>query len=404
MESLFDSVRFSGYSLPEIYQRNGSECFLDSIRKKLIVVTPEEIIRQRMVHFLHKEMNVPYEMIELEVPLSYFSKGAKGRADIIVYNTIETDYIPVLIVECKAPHIPLTDDVFNQVVRYDNVLSANTIMLTNGYEFYIYSWNDEEHCYFPLKSLPLYDELGSRQNLEFNFEQPTEWIRPTKDELKSVELFDKFMNLNWIGEDTPEFLKLFLLDLACFIRDTSGTLNSQQSYGLKVISDGGIRYTTFGNAAGGNWGEYRYFILEDNEGNNQIVSITVLGSLKCVDHPVFGTRKGTTTLIVAIDDYEISHNSIQLNLDKYITVEDNRYTIWHDGTLTKGKQGAVRKSDVLEFVCKRAPELMSSDGNKIILGVFDNSVGITWGTQNSNEFILRLLKYAIIRDEYRKLK
>lgn len=358
-----------------------------------------------MVQYLLNEMNIPNEMIEIEVPMSYFRKGARGRADIIVYGTSETARVPVLIVECKAPHIPLTDDVFDQVVTYDEIIFANTVIFTNGQELYIYSWNEEKHDYLPLRSLPSYDDLVSLQKLEFIFEQNLEWIRPTKEELKIPEVIEEFRDFGWLGEDTPILISPFILELACFLRDTSRKLLPQKKQGLKIISDCGLRYTTFGNAAGGSWeGDYRYFILEDDKGNSQIISITILGSLKCVNDPKFGTRKGTTTLIVAIDDYEVSHNSIQLNLDKYVMIQGNKYIIWHDGTLTKGKQGAVRKSDVLNFIRDKAPELMSEDNDRIILGTFISSQGLDWNDKTTVDFIIKLIKYALIRDQYRRLK
>ncbi|GIW49000.1 MAG: hypothetical protein KatS3mg079_476 [Caloramator sp.] len=112
---------------------------------------------------------------------------------------------------------------------------------------------------------------------------------------------------------------------------------------LKIIEDG-HRYTSFGNAGGGIWeGDYRYFILEDEQGNNQIISMSIFGSLKCTDHPQFGNRNGNTIFVVSIDDFEKRHNSLQLNLDKYTKIKGNEFTIWHDGTITIGKKWCSKK-------------------------------------------------------------
>ena len=83
----------------------------DPIRKKLILISPEEIVRQQVIQFLIKDMQVPTEYIEVEVPMSYFKKGLKGRADIIVYGERDNQLIPLLIIECKANHVPLTESV-----------------------------------------------------------------------------------------------------------------------------------------------------------------------------------------------------------------------------------------------------------------------------------------------------
>lgn len=83
---MYQSVSYNKYELPKIFIRNGRECFFDPIRKKLILISPEEIVRQQVIQFLIKDMQVPTEYIEVEVPMSYFKKGLKGRADIIVYG------------------------------------------------------------------------------------------------------------------------------------------------------------------------------------------------------------------------------------------------------------------------------------------------------------------------------
>ena len=69
------------YKLPESYRRGGRECFLDPVRQRLIVQTPEKIVRQQVVEFLCEALKVPRHCIELEIPMSDFEKGAKGRAD-----------------------------------------------------------------------------------------------------------------------------------------------------------------------------------------------------------------------------------------------------------------------------------------------------------------------------------
>lgn len=139
------------YIPQKIYKRNRKNYIFEPIRKKLIFQTPEEIVRQKINQYLIIEKCVPKEMIDVEVPMSYFVPKAKGRADIIVY-TVETDKkIPILIVECKSTNTPLTDDVFNQVYDYEEVLFANTVAVTNGVEQFVETWNEEVNSYIPLQ-------------------------------------------------------------------------------------------------------------------------------------------------------------------------------------------------------------------------------------------------------------
>ncbi|RFB12726.1 hypothetical protein DZB84_18420 [Bacillus sp. HNG] len=147
------------YPLPVEYKRKNKQCFLDPIRNILILKTPEEIVRQRMVSFLQDKLKVPKEMIMLEEPMTYFKKGAKGRADIIVYRKEEDGLYPVILIECKSPNVELTDDIFEQAVRYDQIVLADAIVLTNGNKMEWYGWNEKEEQYVSLAKIPTYQEL-----------------------------------------------------------------------------------------------------------------------------------------------------------------------------------------------------------------------------------------------------
>ncbi len=194
-----------------------------------------------------------------------------------------------------------------------------------------------------------------------------------------------------------------MLNLIGFIQDTKTKFSPFATESYDVIEDGD-RYTSFGNAAGGTWeGDYRYFVLEDSEGNNQIVSISVLGSMKCVNHPVFGNRKGQTILVVAIDDFDKRHNSLQLNLDKYVHKQGNEFVVWHDGTITIGKKGAAKRSEMIEYIRKNDSTLLNQN-DIIVLGTFDCTREILWKQPEAKAFIRNLIQYALIRDDFRRAK
>ena len=71
--------------LPAIYKREGKDCYYDTYRKKLIEITPEETIRQKVAALFEHQYGVPKDMILLEVPMSYYVEGASGRADIVIH-------------------------------------------------------------------------------------------------------------------------------------------------------------------------------------------------------------------------------------------------------------------------------------------------------------------------------
>ena len=395
-------INLNKYNIGKSYYRNNKKCIFDLIREILILETPEEIVRQKFINYLIDDLKVPKNKIEVEVPMCHFKKGARGRADIVVYGE-ETDgtNIPIFIVECKAPNIPLTDDVWNQVERYDDILLTGFIVITNGNYTYASLWDNDDEKYYLIENIPEYNDILGGTDfkiIENNFEK---WKRPKFNELLSKENINCFFELGWIGEDTKKELYSLILNLASFLQDETIQIKSINKKGINII-ESGHRYTYFGNVGGWTWaGDYRYFILEDNCGNNQILSMLIFGSLKCSNDPVFGNRKGNTVLVVAIDDFEKKHNSLQLNIDRYTCVDRNKYTIWHDGTLTIGKRGAAKRKDVIDYIKSVDPTMVINE--RIILGSFDCSKEINWNQQSTKDFIINTIKYAVLRDEFRRL-
>ncbi|MFU0824066.1 type I restriction enzyme HsdR N-terminal domain-containing protein [Clostridium sp.] len=397
-------IDFSHYDIGKTYYRQNNKCIFDPIREILIIETPEEIVRQKFIRYLIEELKVPKNKIGVEVPMTYFKKGARGRADILVYGEDEEGYnVPIIIVECKAPGIPLVDEVWFQAYKYDNILGAGFIIITNGDYTYAAVWDEVDKEYHYIEELPKYEDFISDKSFKFIFDDSEGWKRPDFKELLSKKNIEEFLDFGWIGEDTSENLYPLIMNLAGFLHDPKIKCSPFKVNGLNIIEDG-HRYTWFGNAAGGIWeGDYRYFIIEDETGNNQIVSISIFGKAKCFNDPKWGNSKGTTTLVVAIDDFDKRHNSLQLNIDKYTKIKGNNYLVWHDGTLTIGKKGSAKRKEVIEFVQKQDPSLVDSSG-KIIIGTLDCSEEINWKQKSTKEFIKNLIKYALVRDEFRRMK
>ena len=123
----------------------------DEIRKKKVILSPEEWVRQNFIQYLNQEHKVPLSLMVLEKELEL--NGQKKRADILVYGR---DGKPFAIVECKASHVAISQDVFDQVARYNLVLKVPYLIVTNGLEHY-YSLIDFEKKNFNfLKDFPVY--------------------------------------------------------------------------------------------------------------------------------------------------------------------------------------------------------------------------------------------------------
>lgn len=392
------------YEIEKHYRRNEKVCVFDPLRKILLIETPEEVVRQKLILFLQEEIGVPASCIQTEVPMIRFKKRARGRADIIVYGQDQDENVmrPVLVVECKAPDVPLTDNVVQQVMHYNDILGADTIMITNGSESLWWSWNEEKQGYISLEEIPTYNSLISQQGLVFDESALEQLLWPRYEDFYSEDLAQEFIDEGILGEETPKEMQPFIINLASFFLNEQDRLEPQTLSGIKIIEDGGLRYASYGNVAGGEWpGVYRCFIIEDEENNNQIISISVLACGKFENDPKFNNRRGFTSLIVAIDDYDRSHNSLQLNIDDYTSADGNQYTIWHDGKLTVGNKGSAKRSEVIEYISIHQPDLLDVDG-RVLLGTLDHSRELSFSQHETREFIGRLIKYAIIRDRFRK--
>lgn len=99
----------------------------DPLRKKEVALTPEERVRQWCIGVLSQRMEVPMHMMMSEVGFNF--GGKKFRADILVYDRKAR---PLMVVECKRPEVELTQEVIDQVIRYNMALNVKYLLVTNG--------------------------------------------------------------------------------------------------------------------------------------------------------------------------------------------------------------------------------------------------------------------------------
>ena len=134
-----------------------SEGFLwDPLRKKNVTATPEEQVRQWFIMQLRDNFGVPSHMMMSEVGLRFGEK--QYRADILVYGR---NAVPLVVVECKRPDVPIDGEVIEQALRYNSVLGVRFLVLTNGNLTYLYRL--EEGCFVPCDRFPSYNEMICEQ-------------------------------------------------------------------------------------------------------------------------------------------------------------------------------------------------------------------------------------------------
>ena len=126
----------------------------DFLRRKYVALTPEEWVRQHFVHFLIEHKGYPKGLIGNEIELQI---GAKRlRCDTILYNRMAR---PQMIIEYKAPTIPIQQKVFQQISTYNLLLKVDYLIVSNGIQHYCCKMDyDNQRCLF-LKDIPKYEKL-----------------------------------------------------------------------------------------------------------------------------------------------------------------------------------------------------------------------------------------------------
>ena len=126
----------------------------DIIRKKYVALTPEEWVRQHIIHYFTGYLDYSPGLIAVESLVKI--NGLNQRADIVVHNR---KGMPVMIVECKAPDVKVDNAVFGQAARYNLNLGVEYLLISNGIKHYCAKLNREEGSYRMLKAIPAFDEL-----------------------------------------------------------------------------------------------------------------------------------------------------------------------------------------------------------------------------------------------------
>lgn len=121
----------------------------DIVRKKFVVLQPEEWVRQHVVHYLTTYKKYPLSLINVEKKLNV--NGLTKRYDVIVYDT---DASIKILVECKSPNTVINQSTFDQVARYNLRANSNYLMVTNGLEHYYCQLDKENEKYMFLKDIP----------------------------------------------------------------------------------------------------------------------------------------------------------------------------------------------------------------------------------------------------------
>ncbi|HOO84355.1 MAG TPA: type I restriction enzyme HsdR N-terminal domain-containing protein [Prolixibacteraceae bacterium] len=130
MDFNFQQLNFP-FSKFKIEERNGKLFIFDDARKRFVALTPEEWVRQNCLHFLRDHKKFPIGLMAVEKGIKINNQNL--RYDIVAYSKKAS---PILLVECKAPEVTITQATFDQIAVYNISLKVPYLMVTNGLNHY----------------------------------------------------------------------------------------------------------------------------------------------------------------------------------------------------------------------------------------------------------------------------
>ena len=156
----FPKIDFSRFILPpaalKIDRRNGVFMIYDRLRKNYFILTEEEFVRQAFVEWMINELGYPPSLMANEIGIKL--NDTYKRCDTVVFSSSGS---PMVIIEYKAPAIEITQEVFDQIVRYNMALKAEYLVVSNGYSIYCCKVDYNTHQIDFLKQFPHYEELSA---------------------------------------------------------------------------------------------------------------------------------------------------------------------------------------------------------------------------------------------------
>ena len=148
-----ESLNLPTYSF-SVKSKEGRSWIFDPVRKKYVLLTREEWVRQNFLQYLVHEKDFPASLMAVEKEFNF--NRMKKRTDILVHNRQGE---PVLLIECKAPAVPVTREVFDQIGLYNLNYNVPWLVVTNGIKHYCCRFEKEEGKYRFKDSIPSWSEV-----------------------------------------------------------------------------------------------------------------------------------------------------------------------------------------------------------------------------------------------------
>lgn len=385
---------FEDIELPASYKTGGYSAFLDPIRKRLIKITPEEVIRQKTIVYLNKNLGIPINYIGVEESLSHYCEKQNGRVDILFFYMLNDQMVPLGLVECKSSGVGLSAQALEQATYYADVLNINYVFLCDGINLECYYYHEKNEAYIPLNSIPHFKEMIQKK-VSFIKKEPYQYIRTPLNKLSYPDLIDKNLIEDFIGEDTHESIIGNIINLAECFEDTSHLLCPEKinKNGFMILKDLGLSWRRYNDSSDGGFGTgwYRLFLTTDLNQNTGIYGIAFLKTAKLHGDVKYGNQSGKSVLVVSYTDDDSDKMIFQINLNKFLRSETRRFKITHNGAFST-KNARIEKLKGL--IMNEDEELLVN--NEIYLGSLPSDKLLYANDEYVHNFIRHLLRYARI--------
>jgi len=382
---LIRELNLRNYKDPQIEIIDGEEKYLDIVNNKPRPANPEELVRQKFIKFMHKKLDIPYEAMLTEENLKHYISNNVDRMDICVKRQTNNGEKIVMVVECKAPEVALTEEVYDQAKRYAEPLNIPVLVVTNGIEYDCIMRNPD-NTYEDITKLPTYEELERYEDIKTVAIEEYDYKRWNFDELYRNDVLKIEYNLgNHITDLINKEKASNCLNLAeCFL-DTSHEIEELPLKNYTFVKDEGIYSKKAGNPIFDFVTNYRLVKIKDKNDNCKNVGFAIVTD----PYPA---------LFVGTYYKHTFHNALELNLHYYMDSNDDNLHFIHNYNIYHNKS-----ADFRDYV-KELGIFEEDDDKHIVLGDVDASKLLFCDNPEVENLMANLIEYSILRDEFRILK
>ncbi len=358
------------------------------IRGKPVTATPEEEVRQRVLHWLINKKKWDKSSLKLEKSYKWVSDPGRHRirSDIELRNNQGQT---VVVVECKNSKVPLTKKVEQQAIEYAIKSGAEYIWVTNG-DMNEFLKRSDDSTWESINSLEPLGIISNPPSRNLNFPDPTNE--------SEVDLY--FMNypkaegINQFKDFGKGAARRFTLAVHKVLFDMKMKL--PYSYeGVHILENKGTAFRKFSNAGGGYYHTLYSDFLAATEGRVEAMSIAVNRLRNGADR---------LRLCVGASKSNRVHHALQLDYAKCVWNESKEcWHICHNGRMANGKGSGISIDTVFEAVRESGVGhwIVADFDNKKMISLGDLYVAESATSKNSKELLANLLHYGIIRTNLR---